>query len=219
MGKHNLESLPREKAIKYGFSSLTDEELLAIIIRTGSKNENVISLSRRLLRTFNGIALLRYCTLSDLCSIKGLKSAKALNLMAVFEIAKRMNKNTSEIVKTDEDAFKYIYPLFDTFDQECFYAMFLSSRNKVIAVRLIAKGNISHIEIDDNDIIRECLKVNSRNIIIFHNHPSGDLYPSLDDKIKTENLKIKCQRMNLNLIDHLIIGFNDFYSMKAHKML
>ena len=219
MGLNKTSLLPREKAIKFGINSLSDAELLAIILRTGNKNEDVIQLSSRIIHQFNGLCFLKNCSYADLCSIKGLKEAKALNLMAIFEISKRIINKNEDIILDEFDAYQYIYPHFETFDQECCYAMYLNSRNKVIAIRLISKGSINSSIFDVNDIIREGLKVNSRRFILFHNHPSGNKQPSEQDISTTRNIVSKCKTLNLILLDHLIIVFNDFCSMKRENLI
>ena len=217
MGKLDLEVLPREKAIKYGFSSLTNIELLAIILRTGSKGENVLDLSKRLINTFNGLSYLKSVTISDLMKIKGLKSAKALNLMAVFEFAKRMNAKEDDKVMNNDEAFNLIYPIFESLEQECFYALILNSRNSVLAIRLITKGCINGQYVDSTDIIRECLKVNGRKLYLFHNHPSGCLTPSEEDIITTKEIFDHCLTFHIILIDHLVIGNNEYLSIKQFQ--
>lgn len=215
MGKLNVEILPREKAIKYGFQSLSDEELLAIILRTGYKGENVLELSKRILDNFNGLSYLKTVTITDLRKIKGLKDAKALNLLAVFEIAKRMNGKKQDLIFNNEDAFNLIYPIFESLEQECFYALILNSRNTVLAIRLITKGCINGMYVDAVDIIRECLKVNGRKLYLFHNHPSGCVIPSESDIITTEEIYKSCLKFHIILLDHLVIGKNEFLSIKT----
>lgn len=219
MGIKDLDVLPREKALMYGITSLSDVELVAIILRTGSKTENVLELSKRVVDTFNGLSFLKTATLSELCNIKGLKKTKAFNLLAIFEIAKRVNTPIDLIITTSFDAYKFMLPKFESFEQECFYALFLNNGNKVISFKLIAKGTNDLSFFDSNDVIRESIKVSSKRIILFHNHPSGMVEPSEFDILSTLKLKDQLKVFHISLVDHLIICEHNYYSMKDNNML
>ena len=220
-----VDSLPiserhREKAIIHGVSSLSNAELLALLIRSGYKNMSVIDLSYHLLTHFNGLNNLQNTSLVDLMKIKGIKKAKAIELAACFEIAKRINdeKLTSNlIIKCSKDIFDIFHYKLKDEKQEQFIVVFLNSKNKIITYKKIFIGGLEYTLVHPRDIFREAIKNNAKKIICIHNHPSGEVRPSEQDILTTLNLIKLGNSLGIEVSDHIIIGQNNYYSLKEEK--
>lgn len=208
---------PREKAIENGINSLSNVELLAILLRTGSKNEDVMQLSKRILYNLDSISRLNEITIGELTSIKGIGKTKAITLLASIELGLRIleNKRKLKIYKDPEQVFNYYYPLLRNLNQEHLYVIFLNAKGLVISEQLISKGTLSSSLIDGRDILKLALKFSSSAIILVHNHPSGDSMPSVADIKATSKVINQAKLMDIVVLDHIIIG-NDYFSMKEN---
>lgn len=208
---------PREKAIENGINSLSNVELLAILLRTGSKNEDVMQLSKRILYNLDSISRLNEITIGELTSIKGIGKTKAITLLASIELGLRIleNKRKLKIYKDPEQVFNYYYPLLRNLNQEHLYVIFLNAKGLVISEQLISKGTLSSSLIDGRDILKLSLKFSSSAIILVHNHPSGDSMPSVADIKATSKVINQAKLMDIVVLDHIIIG-NDYFSMKEN---
>ena len=216
----NIEDRPRERMIKYGPKGLSDVELLAIILGSGTKEENVLDLSANILK--------RYCfkdmkdlSYHELIKISGIKQAKACKLLSCFEIAKRAIKN-EDINITLEDSneiYRYIKNDFYLESNEKLCVIFLDVKLKVI-YKLFFDGNSPHnILLPMKNIVKEAFKFNASCIIIAHNHPSNDVSPSIKDIEETIKLKNVLHNMDMLLVDHLIIGSRGYYSFNDNGLL
>lgn len=216
---------PREKAFESGVAALSNVELLAILLRTGSKEESVIDLSKRLLYSLDSISRLNEITIEELTNIKGIGNTKAITLLASIELAKRILENERKIkyYQNPKQIYNYYYPILKNLNQEYLYAIYLNTKGVVISEQLITKGTISSSLIDGRDILKLALKLSASAIILIHNHPSGDSTPSLADIKATSKIITQANLMDIVVIDHIIIG-DDYYSMKEnltifkHKM-
>ncbi len=211
---------PREKAIKYGIKSLSNVELLAILFRTGSKDEDVINLSKKILYSINDLSLLREMTIEELKKIKGIGDTKAITLQASIELGLRILESKRRL-KTYENAgqiFNYYYPMLRNLNQEHLYVIFLNTKGNVLGEEMITKGTISSSLIDGRDILKLALKLSSSAIILIHNHPSGDPTPSMADITSTKKLISQAKIMDILVLDHIIIG-NSYYSMKQNSSI
>lgn len=208
---------PREKAIENGINSLSNVELLAILLRTGSKNEDVMQLSKKILYNLDSISRLNEITIGELTSIKGIGKTKAITLLASIELGLRIleNKRKLKIYKDPEQVFNYYYPLLRNLNQEHLYVIFLNAKGLVISEQLISKGTLSSSLIDGRDILKLALKFSSSAIILVHNHPSGDSMPSVADIKATSKVINQAKLMDIVVLDHIIIG-NDYFSMKEN---
>lgn len=211
---------PREKAMSSGVSSLSTAELIAIVLRTGSKEDNVLETARKILYSIDNISRLREITVNELTSIKGIGKTKAITLLASIELGIRIleEKNKIKYFSSPEDVFKFFYPKLRSVNQEHLYAIFLNLRGVIIDYKLITKGTISTSLLDGKDIIKWALKLSSTAVILVHNHPSGDPTPSMADLKSTSSFVSQAKVLEIVVLDHIIIG-DTYYSMKQSTKL
>lgn len=211
---------PREKLFNYGPKSLSDYELLAILLRTGTKNKSVIDLSIELLKQIETINELQNITIEELLNIKGIGKIKAIELLATIELGKRINnyKQNKYKIKKAKDCYNYVKDKLSYKKQEHFIAIYLSINNEVIADEIISIGTINSMIADPKDVIRWGLKYGAYALIITHNHPSGNPNPSPEDISFTTKLTQACNLVDLKLVDHIIIGKNKYFSFKEKSI-
>lgn len=211
---------PREKAIKNGITSLSTAELIAIILRTGSKDDNVLEISRKILYSIDNLSRLRELTISELTKIKGIGTTKAITLLASIELGIRILEVKNEIKSftTPNEVFNYFYPKLRSLNQEHLYAIFLNLKGIVLEIKLITKGTISSSLLDGKDIIKWALKLSATAVILVHNHPSGDSTPSLADLKATSSFVNQAKLLEIVVLNHIIIG-DTYYSMKKNTKL
>lgn len=211
---------PREKALKYGIQTLSNIEILAIILRTGSKQKNVLEVAQNLVYQIENISSLKDITINELTNFKGIGSTKAITILASIELGMRIIRNENEIktYTTPRQVFDYLYPKVRLLTKECLYALYLNTKGILIKEVLITQGTINLALVDGKDIFKWALKLSASAIIIVHNHPSGDPTPSVQDLKSTERLVQMAKVMELVILDHIIIG-NDFYSMKEESKI
>ena len=215
-----LEENPREKALTYGIETLNNVELLALILRTGHKNESVIQLSQRLLTEIGGFANLSTVTYADLIALKGIKQAKAIEILSIIEIAKRL-KDVSSIEKpllNPYDIFGRVHNQLMFLKQEHFLLLCLDNKNKVIKEKTIFIGSLNMSVVTPREVFKEAIDISSAKIVLVHNHPSGDALPSEEDLLMTEQFQKLGQMMSIEVIDHIVVGWNQFYSIMAKQL-
>lgn len=211
---------PREKLVKYGKENLTDAELLAIILKTGTKDCNVSDLAINVIKSLNGIENIKDVSINKLIEIKGIGETKAIELMVLSELAKRINKK-KEKRKIKYNNPKTIYEdskvLFEGLMQEHFYCVYLNSKKEVIERKLLFMGTLNKSIVHPREIFKEAYRLSASSIICLHNHPSGDINPSREDIELTKSL-VKIGKINgIPVVDHLIIGDNCYYSFYEDK--
>lgn len=212
------EEQPREKSIENGIKSLNNLELLAILIRCGTKEKSVFDLSLEVLNLFENMLDLEDMTIDELLKIKGIGVSKATIILAALEFSKRLIfKKTSKIKVPSpifiHDLFK---PIFLNLKQENLYAIYLDSKCQIIDKKLITIGNINSLILDDKMIFKWAYKLSASGIILVHNHPSGDPKPSMEDINSTSEFCKQAKLLNFIVLDHIIIG-NGFYSFKMEN--
>jgi len=212
------ENRPRERLEKFGVNALSDPELLAIIFRTGNKNENVIDMSNRLLAEY-GVNKLSSCSLKELQKIKGIGKAKACQIIAVFEFNKRHNlaKKRNEPIKCAKDVFEYACSRISAADKENFMVLHMDAKNRVIKDEIVSTGILNASLIHPREVFKSAIKESANSIILVHNHPSGDPQPSEEDKQVTKILFDAGELLGIKVLDHVIIGRNEFYSFKESE--
>lgn len=212
---------PREKLLKYGSNFLTDEELLAIILGTGNKGEDVLELSKRILNDIGGIHGLLTCSVEEFMAIKGIKTAKATQILSVCEIYKRLSKPRDKRlrIKKPSDIVSLIMTDIFFMEQEVFIVITLNSKNNVLSKKEIFKGSLNSSLVHPREVFKEALKSSAASIIVCHNHPSGDPNPSKEDINVTKRIKECGNIMGIELLDHIIIGDNDYISLKEEGYL
>lgn len=216
------EDRPREKLISKGADSLSDEELLAIIIGTGTREKNVVELSREILQTFSYESL-SDIEVSELTKIKGIKSAKASSIVASLRFGQRIAQKTMErkIIKisSSEDIYNYLKNELVDKKNEYFYAILLDTKNVIISKEEISKGTLDASLVHPREAFKLAVKKSAKSIIFVHNHPSGDINPSKDDFLTTKRLVEAGEILDISVLDHIIIGKQDYYSFKKENVI
>lgn len=208
---------PRERLIRQGAGSLSNQELIAILLRTGTKSESVLVLANRILSSFDKIQDLKNVTIEELMAVKGVGQAKAVQLLAAAEIGKRLYQKHSEgryTIRSPEDAAAYLMTDMSSLNQEHLVALFLNVKNEVLHKQTIFIGSLNASIVHPRDIFREAVKRSAASIIISHNHPSGNPSPSPEDIAVTKRLIEAGEIMGIETIDHIIIGDHQFVSLK-----
>ena len=213
---------PREKAHRLGFSALSDAELLAIFLGTGTKKMNVLEMSEHVLNQINGVQGLLRSSISQLCQIEGINTAKATELLAISELYRRIARSSYpeiERIETTKQVHALLAPECIDMKQECFFGIFLNARHQLIAYKVLFTGTVNGAMVHPRDIFREAISRNASSIIIAHNHPTGDVTPSDADRQLTRRLIQLGKELALPILDHVIIGIDTFYSFnEAHEL-
>jgi DNA repair protein RadC len=208
---------PRERLLSFGPESLADHELLAILLRTGTKEESVLQLAHRLLQHFEGLRLLKDATIEEITSIKGIGTTKAVQILAAIELGRRISRlsyNERYVIRSPEDGAKYVMEDMRFLSQEHFVAIYLNTKNQVIHRKTVFIGSLNASIVHPREVFKEAIKRSAASIICVHNHPSGDPTPSREDIDVTKRLA-ECGRIiGIELLDHLIIGDQKFVSLK-----
>jgi len=207
---------PRERLIEHGPKTLSNAELLAIILRQGSKKENVVELSTRLLRKYNLKSLSRL-KITTLKKILGIGEAKACQIVACFELSRRLarfNKEKRIQINSAKDIAKLFIPEMSTLKQEHFVGIYLDSRKRIIKEETIFIGSLNTSVIHPREIFQVALSEGAAAIIVLHNHPSGDPEPSDEDIEITKQLHAAGKILGIELLDHVIIGDKKYYSLR-----
>ena len=217
-----LEDRPREMLISKGAASLSDEELLAIIIGTGTRDKNVIELAREILETFSYESLTDI-EVSELTKIKGIKSAKASSIVASLRFGQRIAQKTMEKkirkISSSEDIYNYLKNELADMKNECFYAILLDTKNVIISKEVISVGILDASLVHPREAFKPAIKKSAKSIIFAHNHPSGDFSPSNDDFKTTQRLVEAGDILDIEVLDHIIIGKDGYYSFKKENLL
>ncbi|MEW9053314.1 MAG: DNA repair protein RadC [Neobacillus sp.] len=213
---------PRERFVQNGPQSLSNHELIAILLRTGTKDESVLQLSNRLLTNFEGLRMLKAATLEEMMEIKGIGQAKAIQILAAVEIGRRIANLKNEdryVIRSPEDGANYVMNDMRFLSQEHFVCLYLNTKNQVLHKQTIFIGSLNASIVHPREVFREALKRSAASIICLHNHPSGDPAPSKEDIEVTKRL-VECGKMiGIEILDHLIIGENKFVSLKEKGYL
>ena len=211
---------PREKLRDNGAQALSDAELLAILVGSGSSQEDAVSLMKRILSDCNNnLNALGKMSIRQLCEYKGIGEAKAITIMAALELGKRRRgaeANLPSEVKDSKDSYERFLPFIDDIRQEHFLVMYLNQSNHALKVECISNGGTTHVIADPKIIFKNALNLNATCIILGHNHPSGNPRPSEDDRQLTKKLVAAGKLLDITVIDHIIIGNERYYSFRDH---
>ena len=211
---------PREKMINKGKASLSNAELIAILIGSGNSELSAVELSRSILDSVNNNLIeLSNLTLDDLMGHKGIGEAKAVTIMAALELGKRRRGAEASLpteVKDSKDSFERFLPYIDDMRQEHFLVLYLNQSNHALKVECISNGGTTTVIADPKLIFKNALNLNATAIILGHNHPSGNPRPSEDDRQLTKKLIAAGKLLDISVIDHIIIGNERYYSFRDH---
>ena len=215
-----VEERPREKAIYYGIETLSNQELVAVILRTGNKEMSVLNLAQFLLDEIGGFQELKDIDYQRLIQIKGIKQAKAIELMACIELAKRMQSKQSikNRIRQPKDAYAYIKNKLMFEKQEKVVLLCLNNHLEIVQDKLlfIVSGDVSLLE--TKEVFQYTLRSGCNRIILIHNHPSGNPKPSHEDQEITRKIEMMAKHLDIEFIDHIIIGDHCYYSFKLNQI-
>ena len=212
-------SKPRERFLKHGPEALSDAELFAIILRTGLVGENVMEMSNHLISKFGLLTKLFDSSLSELQEIKGIGENKAMQILAIAELGKRYDQEKNKVKKITcaEDVFKLFHRKLRDKKQEHFYVLMLDTKNNIIAEKEISKGILDASILHPREVFNPAIKNSASRIILVHNHPSGDPTPSEEDLEITRKMIEVGEELGINVLDHIIIGGEKWWSWKENK--
>ncbi len=214
---------PREKLVHKGRSVLSNAELIAILIGSGTKNETAVALSKRILAsTNNNLNELGKVSIKQLMKFKGIGEAKAVSIVAALEIGRR-RQNEKAMVKAQisgsQAVFDLLQPLVADLPHEEFWIVYLNNSNKVIHKAQLSKGGITGTLVDVRLVMKQALELGAVSLILAHNHPSGALKPSEADKKITNKLQKASEAMDIRVLDHVIITQNKYYSFADNNLI
>ena len=212
---------PRERLRDLGARSLTNAELLAIVLRTGSAKQSVLSLAGSLLARRGGLGGLAKLSFAELTQEPGLGEAKASELQAIFELGRRFNALQPEdrlFVRAPSDIYTLLGAEMELLEQEHMRVVLVNTRNQVMSVSEVYKGNVGSALVRPAEVFRDAVRQNALSIIVVHNHPSGDPAPSPDDVALTRTLGAAGKLLDIELLDHVIIGDHRFASLSQLGM-
>ena len=216
------EERPRERMIRHGADRLANKELLAILLRTGNQQESALALAEKLLSRFDSLPGLATASYEELLAVHGVGPAKATDVLAAFELAKRLGESRMEfqgIINSPQDAAQLVLRELSLADKEHFMIIMLNTKHRVIAKKTISIGHLHASLVHPREMFKEAIRRSSAAVILVHNHPSGDLTPSKDDLTTTERLKDAGKVLGIDVLDHIIIGDNRYLSFKEQGLL
>ncbi|MCE5330083.1 DNA repair protein RadC [bacterium] len=217
---------PREKLVKSGPESLTNAELIAVIIGTGINNgycrQSAIDLAKTIILRFENLKNLVNTSFDELTSITGVGISKATQIIAVFELGKRalsaQNGNNTKF-RCSEEVANYYIPLMKDLKKEQFKVILLDIKNKIIKDILISQGSLTSSIVHPREVLKPAIQASAASVIFIHNHPSGDPEPSSDDVEVTNRLCRSCSIIGINLLDHIIVAENGYYSFRQKDLI
>ena len=217
---------PREKLIKYGSEYLTNSELLAIILRTGTNNKkgsrSALDISKSLLSGYKNLNELLDASVAELTGVSGIGTAKACQIIAALELGKRAvsEKNgNNKSFRCSEEVANYYIPLLKDLKKEQFRVLLLDVKNKLIKEVLISQGSLTSSIVHPREVIKPVIKDSAASVIFIHNHPSGDPEPSNDDIEITDRLCKSFNILGINVLDHIIVAGSGYFSFKQRQLI
>ncbi len=217
-----VEERPREKAKKYGITVLSDKELLAILLRHGYHGHSSLSIAEEILKKARGIENLSRLSIQDLKEVKGVKEVKAIEILACFELSKRMHYERlfeKDVIKEPSDLITWLMKELGTLEQENFLVVYLNIKNHIQGHKILFKGTVDKSLVHPREIFKEALRLSSSRIMVVHNHPSGDCTPSNADISITKQLYDCGEMMGILLLDHLIVSSYTWFSFKGNGLI
>ncbi|MBC8504958.1 MAG: DNA repair protein RadC [Anaerolineales bacterium] len=212
---------PRERLAKLGPQALSNAELLAILIRVGVHGENAVQVGRRMLQTFGGLTGLHRASYDEVCEQHGVGTAKAAQIKAAIELGRRMTLESPEerpTINSPADAAVLVQYEMSVLEQEHLRVMLLDTRNRVLNIEAVYQGSLNSSQVRVGELFRAAIRRNAAAVIVVHNHPSGDPTPSPDDVAVTRAIVEAGKLLDVQVLDHLVIGSSRWLSMKEHKM-
>jgi len=214
------DSRPRERLLHSGAASLSPAELLAIILGNGTKNLNIVDICNEIIAKFT-LEKLSAVTLKELQEVKGIGKAKAMQIVAVFELNKRLHysRNQNKKIQAASDIFEYMTGRVPDETKEHLFVLHLNTKNQITKTELVSVGTLNAALIHPREVFKSAIKESAHAIILVHNHPSGDTEPSSADKQVTELLKKASAVIQIDLLDHVITGKTGWFSFRESGIL
>ncbi len=216
-----VQERPRERLRLAGAGQLSNPELLAILLRTGVTGQNVMQLSARMLSEFDGLAGLARASFAELCRLDGVSQAKACQVLAALEMGRRAAGPTTAdrpAIREPDDVYHLLRPQMAHLEQEQLRILLLNTKHEVLLVRELYRGTVCAASVRVAEVLRPAIRENSPNFIMVHNHPSGDPTPSPEDISVTRRIRKSAELLDIELLDHVVIGTRGFVSMKQRGM-
>ncbi len=213
---------PREKVRDSGIDSLSDSELLALILRNGSHGEHAVALASRILNQTGGLSGLVELPLNRMQQLPGIGLAKACEILACLEFSRRSSYQKmllSDVIASPDQLVAWLKSSIGRQDQEYFLAIFLNEHNRVISHASLAQGSGNVVSVKPADIFSQAIRLKAASLIIAHNHPSQHVEPSLADKLTTRQLLKAGEMLNIPLQDHIIVAYDRYFSFRQHQIL
>ncbi|OOG16977.1 hypothetical protein BWD42_15990 [Sphingobacterium sp. CZ-UAM] len=214
---------PREKLVSQGRRALSDAELLAILIGSGSMDESAVALCRRILADVNNsLDTLSKMDVNELSRYKGIGEAKAISIIAALELARRKKESPSEarkVLNSSKRVYDFMKPILQDLPHEEFWTLYLNTGCKLLDQQLIGRGGNDFTPVDVRIILRNALAIKAHSIVLIHNHPSGTLQPSNADRILTQKIVEASKIMDIRVNDHLIFTDNGYYSFRDEDII
>lgn len=213
---------PRERLIKNGASSLSDAELLAILLRSGVRGKDAIALARELLGRFGGLRGLLSVGWAELQQVKGLGQAKITTFLAATEIARRQLKQEihgKSFVRDPQSVLDYLYSSLRDKKREVFKVFFLNKANQIIDEEDLFEGTVDETAIHPREVVKAALDRHATAVVLIHNHPSGRVEPSPEDREITRKLEAACNAVSIKVLDHIIVGDNQYFSFREQRLI
>jgi DNA repair protein RadC len=218
-----VDDRPREKLILKGKEALSDAELIAILLGSGSKEESAVGLAKRILVSINhNLNKLGKLSIADLTKFKGIGEAKAISIITALELGRRRRLEEASVspkITSSKAVFELMQPLIGELQHEEFWILYLNNSNKILEKNQQSKGGLTGTLVDVRLVLKKALELNATAIILCHNHPSGKLKPSNADKLLTNKLKKASETMDIKVLDHVIITENDYFSFADENLL
>lgn len=218
----NIEERPRERLIAKGSSALGNAELLAILLRTGSGNKNVLEMSHELLAAAGSLTELSAMSIDKMQAIGGIGKNKAATVTAAFELGRRFaaegSRSPCRAITNASQIFSIMFPILKGIDHEECWILYLNRANHILYKEKVSTGGLSSTTIDTNSILRKAIEKKADGIILVHNHPSGNPQPGKADVVETERLKKAAETFSISMLDHVIISDSGYYSF-ADQMI
>jgi len=210
------EDRPREKLKKYGAFSLSDKEVLAILLRTGTKNKNVIELASSILEDVGGITKLRETTFNELAKHKGIGEEKAIHILANIEFARRIYSTDIPDIKCNspEVIARFLKSSLENLTQEFFIVLDIDTKGKILEKREVFKGSLAMSVVHPREVFKNAIKNSAASIVCVHNHPSGDPTPSIEDLLTTINLLEVGDVVGIEMLDHIVVAKEGYVSIR-----
>ena len=217
------EQRPRERLRDAGPAALSDAELLAILLRTGTKAESAVTLAGRLLSEAGGLERLARVSHGELCAFHGFGEAKASHLLAAFELGRRVASSTEQdgppTLQTSADVARMMKPQMEFLDQEELRVLSLNSRTQLVAASRVFMGTVSNVSVRPVEVFRQAVQVNAPSVVMVHNHPSGDPNPSAADIALTKEIAAIGKTLDVKLADHVVVARDGYVSMRDREIL